>query len=70
MDAGRRAVALFEELNDPRRLGEALDGLADSLLAAARPSSEVRATREASAAAYRSDDANDDAAKALAKPDE
>ncbi|MFE0460642.1 hypothetical protein ACFW1A_15485 [Kitasatospora sp. NPDC058965] len=68
LQAGQRAVALFEDLDDQYSLGEALDGLADSLLAAGRPGSEVRAGREASAAVYRRAGAEAEAARALAKP--
>ncbi|MFF4345463.1 tetratricopeptide repeat protein [Kitasatospora sp. NPDC001540] len=70
VEAGERAVALFEELKDQYRLGEALDELADSLLATGRPANEVRAVREQSAAAYRRADAEDEAVKVLEKTDE
>ncbi|MET9403320.1 hypothetical protein [Kitasatospora sp. NPDC002965] len=55
----------FEELGDEYLLGKASDELADG-----RPPAQVRAIREQSAAAYRTADAEDDALKELAKPDE
>ncbi|MER6362551.1 tetratricopeptide repeat protein [Kitasatospora sp. NPDC001527] len=70
IDAGERAVGLFENLDDRHRLGAASDELADTLLAAQRPAAEVRAMREASAAAYRACGAVEEAEKALSKADE
>ncbi|WP_052391560.1 tetratricopeptide repeat protein [Streptomyces sp. NRRL B-24484] len=69
-EAGEQAVALFHGLDDQCRLGEALDELADTLLAAGRPADEVRAMREKSATAYRAAGANDEAQKALEKADQ
>ncbi|MFB7474048.1 tetratricopeptide repeat protein [Kitasatospora sp. NPDC056184] len=70
IDAGERAIGLFESLDDGRRLGEASDELADTLLAAHRPAAEVRAMREVSAAAYRACGAVEEAEEALSKADE
>ncbi|MFE7528369.1 tetratricopeptide repeat protein [Kitasatospora sp. NPDC057542] len=70
VEAGERAVALFEELGDRYRLGEALDELADSLLAGGCPAAVVRARREASAAALRLAGAEEKAVKVLEKTDE
>ncbi|WP_406202073.1 tetratricopeptide repeat protein [Kitasatospora sp. NBC_01560] len=70
VEVGERAVALFEELGDQYGLGEALGELATSLRAAGRPAEEVRARREASSAAYRAANAEDEAAKALEDADE
>ncbi|MEV4190718.1 hypothetical protein [Streptomyces toxytricini] len=47
-----------------------MDELADSLLAADRPASQVRAVREKSAAAYRKVGAEDEAVKVMEKTDE
>ncbi|GAA1412010.1 hypothetical protein GCM10009639_63970 [Kitasatospora putterlickiae] len=68
-DAGERAIALFERLDDRRRLGKASDELADTLLAAQRSAGEVRAMREASAAAYQACGAVEEAEEALSKAD-
>ncbi|WP_159401214.1 tetratricopeptide repeat protein [Streptomyces sp. NRRL B-24484] len=70
VEAGERAVAVFRELNDAYREGQALGELADTLLAAGHPPGEVRAVREASAAAYRQASADTEAEEALAKADE
>ncbi|MFJ9447905.1 hypothetical protein ACIRRH_39675 [Kitasatospora sp. NPDC101235] len=70
VEAGERAVALFEDLGDRYRLGEALDELADSLLAGGCPAAVVRARREASVAAYRRAGAEEEAVKVLEKMDE
>ena len=51
--AANRAVALFKELRDARREGEALDELADTLRAARHAAADVRSVREESADAYR-----------------
>ncbi|WP_380279366.1 ATP-binding protein [Kitasatospora purpeofusca] len=69
VDAGERAIGLFESLDDRHRLGAASDELADTLLAAHRPAAEVRAMREASAAAYRACGAVEEAEEALSKVD-
>ncbi|GJF30238.1 hypothetical protein KNE206_29380 [Kitasatospora sp. NE20-6] len=69
VEAGERAVAVFRELDDPYREGQALGELADTLQAAGRPTVEVRAVREASAAAYRTVGADDEAEKVLGKTD-
>ncbi|WP_159401217.1 hypothetical protein [Streptomyces sp. NRRL B-24484] len=69
-EAGERAVAVFCELDDAYREGQALDELADTLRAAGRPPGEVRAMRETSAAAYRRAGADAEAEEALGKADE
>nr|WP_306454504.1 tetratricopeptide repeat protein [Streptomyces sp. TLI_235] len=70
VEAGERAVAVFRELDDAYREGQALDELADTLRAAGRPAGEVRAVREASAAAYRAVGASAEAEEVLGKADE
>ncbi|WP_052391561.1 tetratricopeptide repeat protein [Streptomyces sp. NRRL B-24484] len=70
VEAGERAVAVFRELDDAYREGQALSELADTLRAAGRPPGEVRAMREASAAAYRRAGADTEAEEALGKADE
>ncbi|WP_407917720.1 tetratricopeptide repeat protein [Kitasatospora sp. NE20-6] len=65
VEAGERAVAVFRELNDAYREGETLGKLADTLLAAGRPTSKIRTTREASAQAYQRAGATEEAVKAL-----
>ncbi|WP_159401232.1 ATP-binding protein [Streptomyces sp. NRRL B-24484] len=70
VEAGERAVAVFHELDDAYHEGEALGELADTLQAAGRPAGEVRATREASAEAYRRAGAEAEAEEELGKANE
>ncbi|MFJ9447568.1 tetratricopeptide repeat protein [Kitasatospora sp. NPDC101235] len=63
VDAGERAVALFEELKDDTLLGEALGELAQTLVVAGRPDHDVQEMREAAAAAYRRVGAEDEAGR-------
>jgi tetratricopeptide (TPR) repeat protein len=69
VEAGESAVAVFQELKDAYREGEALGELAATLRAAGRTPGEIRAVREASAEAYRRAGAEDEAVKASEKPD-